>query len=62
MKKEKDEIVRRDQMKKREELKAKQTEVKEEIKLIKEKIELKDLLRRASRVKKRTSRKTKIIL
>ena len=44
MKRRKDEIVRRDKMKKQEELKAKQSEIKEEIKLVKErKIELKSL-------------------
>ena len=35
MKKEKDEIIKRDKMLKREELKAKQSEIKEEIKLVK---------------------------
>ena len=46
MKKEKDDIVRREKMMKQEELKAKQTEIKEEIKLVKErKIELRRFIR-----------------
>ena len=46
MKKEKDEIVRRDKMLKREELKAKQSEIRDEIRLGKErKIELKRFIR-----------------
>ena len=44
MKKEKDEIVKRDRMLKQQELKAKQSEIKEEIKLVKErKIDLKKI-------------------
>ena len=46
MKKEKDEIVKRDRMLKQQELKAKQSEIKEEIKLVKErKIDLKKFIR-----------------
>ena len=46
MKKEKDEIVKRDRMMKQQELKAKQSEIKEEIKLVKErKIDLKKFIR-----------------
>ena len=46
MKKEKDEIVKRDRILKQQELKAKQSEIKEEIKLVKErKIDLKKFIR-----------------